>query len=167
MVQPERQAADDEFWPTHLNIRAGLLEAVVAVSLTLVALGLWVGSNSFAEGERGLTGAVAFPRGVSLMLGGVSLLMLYQAARQLLTRRGTAEPVLFRRPLRVLATMVLVVLYPLLLPFFGFYETTGPWLLVLLWVIGQRNPIWGAVTTVAFLAVVKLAFQAGMGIPLP
>ncbi len=167
MVQPERQVADETSWPARLVVHAGLVELIVAISLALVALWLWVGSYAFEQGERGLMGAVAFPRGVSLVLGGASLLMLYQAVRQLTTGRGTADPVFFRRPRPVLGVVILVILYPLLLSHFGFYETTGPWLLALLWVIGQRDPIWGVLTTLAFLAVVKFAFQIGMGIPLP
>jgi len=67
----------------------------------------------------------------------------------------------------VLAAAVLIILYPLLLTHFGFYATTGLWLLALLWVIGQRNPVWGIITTVGFLVAVKFGFQLAMGIPLP
>jgi hypothetical protein len=69
--------------------------------------------------------------------------------------------------LAVLAAAVLIILYPLLLTYFGFYVTTAIWLLALLWVIGQRNLLWGVVTTLGFLIAVKLAFQMAMGIPLP
>ena len=67
----------------------------------------------------------------------------------------------------MLAAAVLIILYPLLLTHFGFYATTGLWLLALLWVIGQRNPVWGIITTVGFLVAVKFGFQMAMGIPLP
>ncbi len=167
MVQPERQAADDTSWPARVVVHAGLVELIVAGSFALVALWLWIGSYSFEQGESGLMGGVAFPRGVSLVLGGASLLMASQAVRQMMKGNGTEEPISFRRPGAVLATAILIVLYPLLLSHFGFYVTTGPWLLALLWVVGQRNPVWGAVTALAFLAVVKFAFEMAMGIPLP
>ncbi len=168
MVQPHRQiAGEDTSWQGRLVVHAGLLELIVAGSLGLVALWLWIGSYSFAHGEGGLSGAIVFPRGVSLALGGACLLLAYQGARQLWRGDTTTEPVIFRRPSAVLAAAVLIIFYPLLLPQFGFYATTGIWLLALLWVVGQRNPVWGVVTALSFLAVVKFAFQMAMGIPLP
>jgi Tripartite tricarboxylate transporter TctB family len=171
-VQADRQIADDGAeapWQARLVVRAGLLELIVAASLALVALWLWIGSYSFARGEGGLSGAVAFPRGVSIILGGACLLLAYRGARQMARRqwKGTAEPVSFRRPRAVLGAAVLIILYPILLSHFGFYAATGPWLLALLWVVGQRNPVWGIVTMLGFLVAVKLAFQMAMGIPLP
>ncbi len=167
MAQPQRQVDDETPWWVALVFPAGLVEVIVGVVLALVALALWVGSYSFAKGEGGLMGAIAFPRGVALVLGAATLLMVYQGTRQMLTGRGAAEPVEVRRPRAVLVTVVLIALYPLLLTHFGFYEVTGVWLLALLWAVGQRNPIWAVVTVVAFLAAVKLGFQMLMGIPLP
>jgi hypothetical protein len=172
MVQPVRQAADegaDTSWQARLVVRAGLLELIVAGSLALFALWLWIGSYAFEEGGKGLMGAAAFPRGVALLLGSASLLMAWRTAREIArgVGNGTAEPVSFRRPGAVLAAATLIILYPLLLSYFGFYATTGLWLLALLWVIGQRNPVWGVVTTLGFLVAVKFAFQMAMGIPLP
>jgi hypothetical protein len=171
-VQPDRQATDedaDTSLQARLVVRAGLLELIVAGSLALVALWLWIGSYGFEEGEKGLMGAAAFPRGVAFLLGGTSLFMAVRGAREMARglEKRTAEPVSFRRPGSVLAAAVLIVLYPLLLPHFGFYPTTGLWLLALLWVIGQRNPVWAVATTLGFLVAVKLAFQMAMGIPLP
>lgn len=151
-------------------MRAGLLELVVASSLALFALWLWIGSYSFEQSERGLLiGPTAFPRGVAILLGSASLLMAARGARGLAkgAEKGTAEAVAFRRPGAVLTAAVLIILYPLLLPHFGFYTTTGLWLIALLWVIGQRNPVWGVVTVLGFLVAVKLVFQMAMGIPLP
>ena len=171
-MQPDRQATDegaDTSLQARLVVRAGLLELIVAGSLALVALWLWIGSYGFEEGGKGLMGAAAFPRCVAFLLGGTSLFMAVRGAREIARgpEKRTTEPVSFRRPGSVLAAAVLIVLYPLLLPHFGFYPTTGLWLLALLWVIGQRNPVWAVVTTLGFLVAVKLAFQMAMGIPLP
>jgi Tripartite tricarboxylate transporter TctB family len=140
---------------------------IVSGSLSLLALWLWVGSYSFEQDGKGLMGPAAFPRGVAILLGSVTLLMAYRGARQIAVGQGALEPVSFRRPGAVLAAAVLIILYPLLLTHFGFYGTTGLWLLALLWVIGQRNPVWGIITAVGFLVAVKFGFQLAMGIPLP
>lgn len=150
---------------TELVVRAGVIETIVAVSLTAMAVWLWFGSYSFAEAGRGLMGAAAFPRGVALLLGLSSLLLGAKGVRQM--SRTDAEPVRVRRPNSVLLAAILIVLYPLLLPRFGFYPTTAVWLLALLWCAGQRNIPWALVTVLAFLLVVKLVFQMVMGIPLP
>ena len=169
-MQPDRQIADedaDTSWQVRLVVRAGLLELIVASSLALVALWLWIGSYGFEGSGKGLMGPAAFPRGVALLLGGASLFMACRAALQLARGVGTAEPISFRRPGAVLGAAVLIVLYPLLLSHFGYYATTGLWLLALLWMVGQRNPIWAIITTLSFLVAVKFAFQMAMGIPLP
>lgn len=170
MAQPDRPAAGESArTAASLVVRAGLSELIVAVSLVLFALWLWFASYGFDEGARGLMGPAAFPRGVAILLGGASLLLLARGVRHLAKGAANegAEPVSVRRPWAVLAAAVLIVLYPLLLTHFGFYVTTGIWLLALLRVIGQRNLLWGVVTTLGFLLAVKLAFQMAMGIPLP
>ena len=148
-----------------LVIRAGVIETIVGVLLIAVAFWLWFGSYSFDEGSRGLMGPAAFPRGVALLLGLSSLILGTKGVRQM--SRTDTEPVTVRRPSSVLLAAVLIVLYPLLLPRFGFYPTTAVWLLALLWCAGQRNIAWALVTVLAFLLVVKLVFQMIMGIPLP
>lgn len=148
-----------------LVVRAGVIEVLVAVSLIAVSAWLWFDSYSFDESGRGLMGAAAFPRGVSLLLGLSSLVLATKGVR--LMMRADTEPVTFGRPSAVLLSAVLIVLYPLLLPRFGFYPTTGVWLLALLWCAGQRNILWALVTVLAFLVIVKLVFQTVMGIPLP
>jgi hypothetical protein len=171
MAQPDSQGADEgtaTSWPTILVVRGGLLELIVAASLATFAVWLWIGSYDFEETSRGLMGAAAFPRGVALLLGGGALFMAYRGAREFARSPvGTAEMVTFRRPGQVLTAAGLIILYPLLLPQFGFYPTTGLWLLALLWVVGQRNSVWAIATVLGFLIAVKLAFQMAMGIPLP
>ncbi len=154
---------------TVLVLRAALVEFIVAGSSALLALWLWVGSYRIEESGNELMGAAAFPRGVALLLGITSLLMAARSAFKLMwwELKGRSERVSVRRPGAVLAAAVLIVVYPLLLSHFGFYATTGLWLFALLWVAGQRNPLWALVATLGFLAVVKLAFEMAMGIPLP
>ncbi len=170
MEHLDRQVASEDAetsWRTQLIVRPGLLEVIVAVFMALLALWLWVDSYSFADGGRGLMGPAAFPRGVALLLGITSLLMGFRGVWLLAGRLDDGEAVVFRRPGPVVGAAVLIVLYPLLLTHFGFYATTGVWMLVLLWVVGQRSLIWGLVTAAGFLLAVKLAFQMAMGIPLP
>lgn len=134
-----------------------------------MAVWLWIGSYDFDEGGRGLMGPAAFPRGVALLLGIASFVLGVKGVRRMMqpAAHAASAPVVFHRPSAVVVAGVLIVLYPLLLPRFGFYPTTAVWLAALLWCAGQRNLLWGLVTVLAFLLVVKLAFQMAMGIPLP
>lgn len=163
--RPAREDGADGPGHTGLDVRAGIIETVVAVSLIAVAVWFWLDSYSFDEGGRGLMGPAAFPRVVALLLAVSSLVLGTKGVRQMI--RPNTGPVTFRRSSAVLLVAGLVVLYPFLLPRFGFYPTTGVWLLALLWCAGQRNVLWALVTMLAFLVVVKLVFQMGMGIPLP
>jgi hypothetical protein len=150
-----------------LVVRAGVIETLVAAALIAVAVWLWLGSYEFEEAGRGLMGPAAFPRGVALLLGIASFALGVKGVAQIGQPAAASAPVVVQRPSAVLVAAVLIVLYPLLLPHFGFYPTTAVWLAALLWCAGQRNVLWGLVTVLAFLLVVKFAFQMAMGIPLP
>lgn len=170
MRQHQPAGEDGASAPGHagLVVRAGVVETLVAVALIAVAVWLWLGSYDFEEAGRGLMGPAAFPRGVALLLGIASLALGAKGLAQVVRpAKQAAAPIVVRRPGAVMLTAVLVVLYPFLLPHFGFYPTTGVWLLAFLWCAGQRNILWGLVTVLAFLVVVKLVFQMAMGIPLP
>jgi hypothetical protein len=62
---------------------------------------------------------------------------------------------------------VLVIVYPLLLSHLGFYLATGPWLLVLLFVTGNRKPLPMVLCAAGFLIFTKVIFDMLIGIPLP
>ena len=94
MVQSDRRIAGvdaDMSWRVRLGVPSGLLELIVAAPFAFLALWLWIGSYSFAEGEGGLSGAVAFPRGVSLVLGSACLVLAYQGVASVVAERSNGR----------------------------------------------------------------------------
>jgi putative tricarboxylic transport membrane protein len=150
-----------------LSIPSVVLETAVGIFMLAVASWFWFDSYSIeTRAPSSLSGPVAFPRGVAAMLAVCSVLFAWRSvAARLRTGQSRAIPV--ERPLPVLVSMVLVVLYPLLLEWLGYYVATGVWLPVLLWVSGYRRPIGIALVSAGFLAFTKVVFQQMLGTPLP
>jgi len=149
-----------------IAIRAALLDVIGGAVMAVFALGVWIGANYIENANTGLKGPGSFPRGVALIFGAVSLLMAARGAKSLRDDIDH-ENVIIARPLPVLATMLLVIVYPMLLGYFGYYSATGPWLILLLYACGYRKLLPMFAITVGFLAFTKLVFEMSMGIPLP
>ena len=150
-----------------LAIPSVVLETAVGIFMLAVASWFWFESYSIETRAPGsLSGPVAFPRGVAAMLAVCSVLLVWRsvAARM---RTGQSRIVPVGRPLPVLASMVLVVVYPLLLEWLGYYVATGVWLPVFLWVSGYRRPVGLALVSLGFLVFTKVVFQQALGTPLP
>ncbi len=150
-----------------LAIPSVVLEGAVGVFMLALAAWFWFESYSIeTRTPSSLSGPVAFPRGVAAMLAVCSALLVWRAVVARL-RTGQSRIIPVERPLPVLAAMGLVVLYPLLLEWLGYYVATGLWLPVLLWVSGYRRPLGLALVSLGFLAFTKVVFQQALGTPLP
>jgi len=165
-----RPASLEEDRPTLLSRRLlslplALLDLIVGIMFALVALSVWIGADYIERNETGLVGPAGFPRGVALIFGALALAMAVRGALGLrLNRRPMVE---FAQPLAVLAAMVLAVAYPILLGYFDYYLVTGPWLVALFLVTGNRKPLPILLYAAGFLLFTKLVFEKLMGVPLP
>ena len=143
-------------------VPAVLLNGVVALLLLGVALWLWFGAAAIAD-SHGLVGPSGFPRAVGVLLGGASIAVL---VRSVLARRS-APAVHFGRPPQLVLAIGLVVAYPLLISFTGYYIATALWLPPLLRVSGLRGPVAIVAVTAGFLLFTRVLFQMVLGTPLP
>ena len=156
-----------EGWDRVLAIPAVVLETAVGVFMLAVASWFWIDSYSIETRAPGsLSGPVAFPRGVAAMLAICSVLFIWRSVVARI-RMGHSREIPVERPASVFLSMVLVVVYPLLLEWLGYYVATGVWLPVLLWVSGYRRPLGIALVSLGFLAFTKVVFQQALGTPLP
>jgi hypothetical protein len=134
--------------------------------MAAMALSLWIGAAYIDKSTPGLRGPADFPRGIALIFGIVSLAMAVRGAIALRNGR-TIKMVTFQQPVAVLASMALVIVYPLLLSHLGYYLATGPWLLVLLFATGNRKWLTMLLCAAGFLVFTKVVFEILIGIPLP
>jgi len=149
-----------------LRLPGSIVEIAAGVLFCCVAAMLWVGAHYISARTRGLMGPVAFPKGVAILLGGCSLVMIARAALRLRSR-GRDAAITFERPNSVFAAMALVIVYPLLIEKFGYYPATGVWLLPFLWSAGCRNPLVMLCCSVGFLIFTKIVFEMVLGTPMP
>lgn len=148
-----------------LSLPLALLDLIAGVIFALVALSVWIGAGYIERSEGGIVGPAAFPRGVALIFGAVSLVMAARGAASLrLARRPMIE---FAQPLAVFGAMVLAIAYPILLGYFDYYLVTGPWLVALFVITGNRKPVPILLYAAGFLIFTNLVFEKLMGVPLP
>ncbi len=143
-----------------------LVDVIVGAIFVLVALSLWIGAGYIERSATGLMGPAGFPRGVALIFGTVSLVMAVRGAVELRFGRAAAM-VEIAQPLAVLAAMIMAAAYPVLLGYFDYYLVTGPWLVVLFFITGNRRPVPMLACAAGFLLFTKLVFEMLMGIPMP
>jgi hypothetical protein len=150
-----------------ISLPEALIDVTFGLVLTAFAAALWLGADYIEGNNRTLMGPAGFPRGVALIFGAASLLMTARGLAASFRSTHRDDVVVFHRPLLVVANIALVVAYPILLTSFGYYATTGPWLIALLFATGNRKilPIIGY--SIGFLLFTKLVFQMLIGVPLP
>lgn len=154
-------------WDRTLAIPSVVLETAVGVFMLAVAAWFWFDSYSIdTRTPASLSGPVAFPRGIAAMLAICSVLFVWRTVVSRI-RLGRSRDIPLERPASVVLSMLLVVLYPLMLEWLGFYVATGVWLPLLLWVSGYRRPLGIALVSAGFLVFTKVVFQQALGTPLP
>ena len=110
-----------------LAVPSVVLESAVGAFMLAVAAWFWFESYSIeTRAPSSLSGPVAFPRGIAAMLAVCSVLFVWRTVVARI-RTGRSRDIPVERPAAVLASMVLVVLYPLMLEWLGFYVATGAW----------------------------------------
>lgn len=149
-----------------LRVPAFALDAGVGTVMFVIALWFWVEAAAIQSHSRGLMGPVAFPKGISAMLGLCALLLI---GRSCLPSRAAAAAatVSMERPWFVLAAMGMTIAYPLLIGSLGYYLATGLWLPPFLWITGYRKPVGMALATLGFLVFTRVIFQHVLQTPMP
>jgi hypothetical protein len=149
-----------------LVVRLEVLEIAVGAALCAVAAWFWIAAADIDdEGGPGI-GPTAFPKGIALVLAAAALLLIVQAAMRLVSGRLGPESVT-GRPLYVLAGIVLVVAFPALMQWLGYYPAMGLLIAALLGVAGYRKPLGIALYTAGFLVFTKVVFGMILKTPLP
>ena len=163
----ERKPRVQRGWDRTIAIPPVVLESAVGVFMLAVAAWFWYASYAIdTRTPSSLSGPVAFPRGVAAMLAVCSVLFVWRTVVARI-RAGRSRDIPLDRPLSVLLSMGLIVLYPLMLEWMGFYVATGVWLPVLLWVSGYKRPVGIVLVSAGFLVFTKVVFQQALGTPLP
>lgn len=163
-VAPER--VNEPMHARELKVPAALADMLVGWLMLAFAIALWVGAGAFAPGAWHAQGPGTFPRGISLLLGVCSLLLLGRALHA--WRAGTRPVVVaVRRPRAVVLAMALAAAYPPLIQALGYYPATAVWLPVLLWVAGCRKLKVVVLASLGFLLFSRIVFQQLLGTPMP
>ncbi|MFC6674210.1 tripartite tricarboxylate transporter TctB family protein [Marinobacterium aestuariivivens] len=139
----------------------------IVSALALMALAIWflVGAQSLS-GSIGAIGPATFPTGIGALLLLAALAWFGTVLRQLLGRRPT-ERIEVRRPVAIVAAIVLIGVFPFAMPAFGYYPTMAVWLVPFAWAANVRRPLPLIGVVGGFLLFSKLVFEMLLGTPLP
>ena len=162
-TKPQATAAGNPALERAWSLPTTLLDTLIALAMLGFALALWVGAEAFAPGPWRAQGPGTFPRGIALLLGSCSLLLVGRALR---AWRG-AQRLSVKRPHAVAAAMALAVAYPPLIQGLGYYGATAVWLPMLLWVAGCRRLKVLVPACLGFLVFSRIVFQQLLGTPMP
>ena len=146
------------------SLPAPLLNAIGGLLLLAFAIWLWFGAAAIDGAGQGLVGPDGFPRIVAVLLAVSSVLLVLQSAR---VAKGRVAAIRVQRPAAVAGAIVLVVIYPVLIAYLGYYAATAIWMLPFLFLAGMRNPVRIVAGTAGFLLFTKVLFQMVLGTPLP
>lgn len=149
-----------------MRLRGEVGDMIVAVALIALAALFFLEGRKLAGLSGPGIGASDFPQGLAALLAAAALLMILVAAGRVLARRP-GHLIEVRRPLRVLAGMVLLAAFPVLMERAGYYIAMGVFFAAFLWVADYRRPVGIVVAVCAFLAASWLVFAQLLKIPLP
>jgi hypothetical protein len=149
-----------------LVLRGAVVDLVVGICLALLALWFWVEASTFAEVDGTGIGAATFPRAIATLFG-LGAIMLVGRAIARLCSWGADTITITERPGYVLAGMALLVAFPALMTWLGYYLGSALWMPALFFVAGYRKPLGIVLYTAAFLLFAKVVFEMILGVRLP
>lgn len=148
------------------QIRLETGDVIAGGALLAMAVTFWVLGARIDDGGGGGIGAADFPRGLALLLGIASFVLLANGVRHVLGRR-TGHLIEIGRPGRVIAGMVLMGAFAPAMRAFGYYPTMAVFLAVLLWIADCRRPLPLLACVAGFLIFSRVVFETLLSIPLP
>jgi hypothetical protein len=149
-----------------VTARGHVVDLLAGAALSVLAAGVLLVAAGFEDGpDHTGIGPATFPTGIAVLFGACALMLAARGALGLLSGMADA-PVVIGRPLHVLATILLVALFPLLMTKLGFYPAMAIFLPALFVVAGYRKPLGILLYSAGFLAFAKLAFELALGVRL-
>jgi hypothetical protein len=165
---PYDQAGYAPTW-RHDLVRLRFEWCEVGVCLLLVALSVWflLEARGLAEEYTdGSVGAATFPTAIAFLLVLAASGLVFRSAKRLVAR-AFEHPVEIRRPLSILAGIVLVALFPSAMETLGYYPTAAVWLVLFGYMASVRRPLHLGGLTAGFLLFTWVVFEKILGTPLP
>ncbi|MXQ10702.1 tripartite tricarboxylate transporter TctB family protein [Microvirga makkahensis] len=150
---------------TEVTIRSELGDIVAGLGLAGVAVWFLVEASALPDYSGTAIGAADFPKGLAILLLLGSLGLLGGAVWRLATGQA-GESSTIRRPLHVLIGVLLLVAFPLMMSYAGYYLAMGIFLTALLYIAGITRPLLVFGCVAGFLLFTKIIFEMILQTPL-
>jgi len=148
------------------RIRLETGDVLAGGALLAMAVTFWVLGAGIDDGGGSGIGAADFPRGLALLLGIASFILLANGVRHVLGTR-TGHLIEIGRPSRVIAGMLLMAAFAPAMRAFGYYPTMAFFLAAMLWIADCRRPLPLLAYVAGFLLFSRVVFETILSIPLP
>lgn len=148
------------------EVRLEFGDILAAIALLAVAGLFWFLGAGIDDGSDYGIGAADFPRGLALLLGVASAILLANALARL-ARGTTRHLIAIGRPARVAAGMALMAAFAPLMSHVGYYPAMAVFLAAMLWIADCRRPLHVVAYVAGFLIFSRVVFETILSIPLP
>lgn len=148
-----------------ITIRSELGDIVAGLGLAGVAAWFLVQALALPDYSGTAIGAADFPMGLATLLL-VGALALFAGAVWRLATGHSGESSTIRRPLRVLLGGILLLAFPLMMSFAGYYAAMAIFLASFLYLADVRRPLLLLGCVAGFLLFTKVVFEMILQTPL-
>lgn len=138
------------------------VEAAVLAVVLLTAFGFLLGARQIQSRSEDLVGAHTFPAVLSILLIVATAVAIFQALRL-----PSSSMIVFKRPRGLLFAMALLLVFPALVEYLGYYVLIVPWVLAFGWAARVRSPLLIVITLGTTLFVARFIFEMALGTSLP
>lgn len=146
-----------------MGIKVSHTDEIGSVLLLLLAAGIFVVTGDFPQGP-GETGPDYYPRMIAVLIAFFALVQLGRSRYEDAARSHEIELPIAKR---VIATLALIVVYVLLMPWLGFVTSTALFLVVAMRYSGVRSHLQMLAVAVGLTLILYYTFVVLLRIPLP
>lgn len=155
---PSREGADIRMFTAPRRVA----ETLVLTAVFVLAILFFIGSQAIRSDADEAISAHTFPEALSVLLLVATAIGIVAALR--LPSNNT---VTVKRPFALLGAMALLLAFPVMLEWLGYYILIVPWLLFFGVCARVRSPLLIAINLVTVLFVARVVFQMILGTPMP
>lgn len=148
-----------------ITVRSEFGDIIAGLGLAAVATWFLAQAIMLPDYSGTAIGAADFPKGLAILLL-LSALSLAGAAVWRLATRHSGESSTIRRPLRVLIGALLLIAFPTMMTYAGYYVAMGIFLAAFLYLADITRPLLLVGCVVGFLLFTKIVFEMILQTPL-
>lgn len=149
-----------------IRVRLEVGDLAIGLVLLIVAAWFWLEAGGIEDYSDTGVGAADFPRGLAALLALGVVTLLVTAGWRIATQQAE-HMIVVERYGHVLVGMGLLIAFPVLMSWLGYYLAMTIWLPAFLWLADCRRPLLILIYVSGILLFTKIVFESILGTTLP